>query len=209
MINVGPNSAHRGSETPEVFLCHASEDKGFIRDLATTLKSRGISVWVDEEGIRLGDSLPARVGQALARCDFAVPVVSPSFLRKTWPCRELYSLTYREVQTGRTIVLPVLKGVRHSDFAQAFPLLADHRTVNADRGLATVADEIAHAIFDPDGQMAADLKDRVRVAVTSPWQGTARRDSNGTPRCRRCGERLLDGERGGTICEACGLVSTL
>ena len=45
------------------FLSHSSLDKPFIRQLAADLTANGIGVWIDEQRIRVGDSIPDRIAQ--------------------------------------------------------------------------------------------------------------------------------------------------
>lgn len=45
------------------FLSHSSADKPFIRQLAADLTANGINVWLDEQRIRVGDSIPDKIAQ--------------------------------------------------------------------------------------------------------------------------------------------------
>ena len=45
----------------DVFLSHSSKDKPVVRELAARLKKDGVRVWLDEEQIKPGDSIPASV----------------------------------------------------------------------------------------------------------------------------------------------------
>jgi hypothetical protein len=46
--------------THEVFLCHCSDDKGRVRMLHDDLKNRGVSCWLDENKIKVGDSIVSK-----------------------------------------------------------------------------------------------------------------------------------------------------
>ncbi|RYF36242.1 MAG: toll/interleukin-1 receptor domain-containing protein, partial [Cytophagaceae bacterium] len=52
------------------FLSHSSADKPFIRQLAADLSASGIDVWLDEQRIRVGDSIPEKIAQGLAESDY-------------------------------------------------------------------------------------------------------------------------------------------
>ena len=41
----------------DVFICHASEDKEFVRSLTLELLSHDLKVWFDEIILEIGDSL--------------------------------------------------------------------------------------------------------------------------------------------------------
>ena len=46
------------TESWDVFICHASEDKeGFVKPLAEGLRRLGVAVWYDEFTLEVGDSL--------------------------------------------------------------------------------------------------------------------------------------------------------
>jgi hypothetical protein len=89
------------------FLSHAWEDKEAIaRPLYEALTAAGVSVWFDEAGLKIGDSLRRKIDEGLARCDYGIVIISPNFL-KEWPQRELDGLVALEVQSGKTRILPI------------------------------------------------------------------------------------------------------
>jgi hypothetical protein len=45
----------------DVFLSHSAKDKAVVRDVAAWLKRDGVRVWLDEEQIKPGDSIPAKI----------------------------------------------------------------------------------------------------------------------------------------------------
>jgi hypothetical protein len=52
--------------TRDVFISHASEDKADIaHPLAAALKPRGLSVWLDENELSVGDSLRCKIDHGL------------------------------------------------------------------------------------------------------------------------------------------------
>jgi hypothetical protein len=74
----------------DIFLSHASEDKAAIaRPLYEALTNAGVSVWFDEAVLKMGDSLSGKIDEGLAKCQHGVIIISPSFLAKRWPQREL------------------------------------------------------------------------------------------------------------------------
>lgn len=133
-----------------VFICHASEDKDdFVLPLAYALTERGCVVWLDDFSLRLGDSLRREIERGLAQCSFGIVVLSPNFFQKEWPQRELDSLTAREVDERRKVILPVWHGVDVQFLAKVAPNLADKLGVTTDRGIEYVADAIVKAITHP------------------------------------------------------------
>ncbi len=81
----------------DVFISHASEDKDdVVRPLAEKLAGLGVRAWVDEQRLRLGDSLRERIDAGLSQSDFGIVVLSPFFFAKRWPKKELNGLAAME-----------------------------------------------------------------------------------------------------------------
>jgi TIR domain len=131
----------------DVFLSHAAEDKdAVVRPLATALKARGWSVWLDELELEIGDSLHRRIDEALARSRFGVVVLSPAFLAKEWTRQELAALAAREVSTGTKVILPVWHNIDHAELAAVSPLMADRLGARTALGVDDVADRLSRAL---------------------------------------------------------------
>jgi WD40 repeat protein len=112
----------------DVFICHAGEDKeSVVRPLVKTLTEGGISAWFDQAEIRWGDSLTGRVNEGLRISRFIVVVLSPAFIGKNWPERELNSALNIEASTGQVKVLPILVGTvaERAAALERYPLLND------------------------------------------------------------------------------------
>jgi len=73
----------------------------------SVLRARGIRVWFDAFTLTVGDSLRRSIDDGLAKSRYGIVVVSPSFLQKQWPQRELDGLVARE-SAGVKVILPVL-----------------------------------------------------------------------------------------------------
>ncbi len=130
----------------DVFVAHASEDKdGFVRPLAEALRARGFRVWFDEFTLRVGDSLRRSIDRGLAQSRFGVVVISPAFLSKEWPQKELDGLTAREVD-GQKVILPVWHNVDVETVRRYSPTLADRIATSSAKGLAQVVDDLHAAI---------------------------------------------------------------
>jgi hypothetical protein len=116
--------------TKDIFICHAGEDKEqVVRPLARKLGGAGISCWLDEAEVRWGESIVGKVNAGLASSRFVVVVLSPAFLDKQWPQRELHSALHEEAGSGQVRVLPLLVGNRKQQgrIMEGFPLLRDKR----------------------------------------------------------------------------------
>lgn len=139
------------SEAPhqwDVFVSHASEDKdAFGRPLAEALKAKGLKVWFDEFTLRIGDSLRRSIDKGLAGARFGIVIVSPRFLDKEWPQKELDALVARESH-GLKVILPVWHNVDVDYVRKYSPTLADRLASSSLKGLDGVVDDLMAAIGD-------------------------------------------------------------
>src|ERR1043165_1754519 len=75
--------------SPDIFLCHNSKDKKFVRKLSRDLNRVGVDGWLDEWELEAGDSLHACSGNALLQCKFVWVIISPCLLKSSWCLDEL------------------------------------------------------------------------------------------------------------------------
>ena len=67
LVRDRPPQVAGGTETYDVFISHASEDKdSIVRSLANALTELGLKVWYDEFTLRIGDSLRQKIDRGLA-----------------------------------------------------------------------------------------------------------------------------------------------
>src|SRR5438067_604294 len=122
---------HRGHDERIVaFLSHSSADKVFARRLAADLTAQGITIWLDEENILVGDSITEKIGQGLAQSDFFLIVLSANALASEWLKKELNQALIAEVEKRKVHILPVridaseipplLKDKHFADFAKSY-----------------------------------------------------------------------------------------
>ena len=130
----------------DVFISHASDDKDeFVRPLATALQDAGLWVWFDEVSLTVGDSLRRSIDRGLTSCRFGIVVLSPHFLRKEWPQKELDGLTAREVD-GAKVILPVWHDLTADQVRAYSPVLADRKAATSNTGLPRVVADLVKAV---------------------------------------------------------------
>jgi hypothetical protein len=130
----------------DAFISHASEDKDdFVRPLAHALEEKGLKVWFDEFTLRVGDSLRRSIDDGLSRSRFGIVVISPAFLRKDWPQRELDGLVAREID-GVKVILPVWHNITADLVLKYSPTLADRLAVSSSRDLEDVIAQLLRAM---------------------------------------------------------------
>lgn len=109
----------------DVFVSHASEDKAAVaRPLAEHLRERGLTVWLDDFELRIGDSLRRKIDAGLAGSRFGVVILSRSFFAKGWPQYELDGLVTRQV-SGEQSLLPIWHDITKDEVKARSPSLAD------------------------------------------------------------------------------------
>lgn len=144
--NLAPKDHKHGDSTWDAFVSHAWEDKEEIAaPLATALRNYGISVWYDEFSLKVGDSLRRSIDRSLALSKYGIVIVSPHFLSKEWPQRELDGLVAREI-AGTKVILPVWHRIERSHLLRYSPTLADRVATHSELGVAKVVNDLLAAM---------------------------------------------------------------
>ncbi|MDW6025670.1 toll/interleukin-1 receptor domain-containing protein [Mesorhizobium sp. BAC0120] len=112
------------------FLSHSSMDKPFIRQLAADLTANGVDVWLDEQRIRVGDSIPEKIAQGLAGSDFFLIATSEYSVNSSWVQKELNNALVNEVQRRKVHILPlkldttpmpqIIADKKYADFSNSY-----------------------------------------------------------------------------------------
>lgn len=107
-----------------VFLSHSSKDKNFVKSLAVDLKNYGVSVWLDEWEINVGESIPTKVNEGLENCDYLALILSKNSVESKWVENEWQAKYWEELESGKISLLPILienctipKLLRHKKYA--------------------------------------------------------------------------------------------
>ena len=91
-----------------VFLSHNSKDKAFVRRLANRLSQSGVTVWLDEAELKIGDSLIGRISEAIEQVEYVVAVISSNSVNSRWVKKEIKLALAKEMDAAKPLVLPVL-----------------------------------------------------------------------------------------------------
>jgi len=152
----------------DVFISHAREDKAAVaKPLAEALLRAGLRVWLDEQETSLGDSLTGKINEGLAHSRYGVVILSPDFLAKEWPRRELAALLAIEFTHGKR-VLPVLHNLERESILRELPLMGDKVCISTAAGIEAVASEVARAT----GFTSDHPRDAATATPLSPEVGT-------------------------------------
>jgi len=91
-----------------VFLSHNSVDKPFVRQLACDLENQGVSCWLDEAEIKVGESLIEKIRAGIDSMEYMAVVLSPDSVASPWVQREVDVAMTQEIHGKRVRVLPIL-----------------------------------------------------------------------------------------------------
>lgn len=89
------------------FISHSSKDKEFVRELAGDLLKHDVGVWLDEQRIKVGDSIPDKIAQGLASSDYFLLISSKNSAQSEWVRMELNNALVNEVQKRKVHILPL------------------------------------------------------------------------------------------------------
>lgn len=112
-----------------VFISHNSADKPFVRRLAASLRSFGITSWIDEAELNFGDSLIQSISSAIQSIDVVLAVISSHSVSSAWVSKELSLAMTKEITLSQVVVIPIiidkcdipfyLRDKLYADFTQA------------------------------------------------------------------------------------------
>jgi len=147
LVRNSPPQVAAGTESFDVFISHASEDKDtIVRSLANALTGCGLKVWYDEFTLRIGDSLRQKIDKGLANSRVGLVVLSPSFIAKGWTNYELDGIVTRTV-SGDQILLPIWHNITKQQVIDFSPSLADKvARSTATHTVQEIATEIAELL---------------------------------------------------------------
>jgi hypothetical protein len=80
----------------DVFMSHSAKDKAVVRDVAARLKQDGVRVWLDEEQIKPGDSIPAKIEEGLERSRVLLLCMSANAFGSDWAQLEAGTFRFRD-----------------------------------------------------------------------------------------------------------------
>lgn len=127
--------------------------------IAEGLRDAGLRVWYDDFSLKVGDNLRRAIELGLSRSRRGVVIVSPAFLRKAWPQRELDSFIVRE-SAEEPIILPVWHGVAAEELNRQSPLLASRVATMTSRGLDVVVQDLLRSLCHCPPPRLANRKPR-------------------------------------------------
>jgi len=130
----------------DLFISYSSEDREtFVRPFAKQLRKSGFRLWYDEFELKPGDRLSESIDYGLSHSKAGIVVLSPSFLGRQWPKRELSGLTSLQMH-GKGTLIPLLYGISISELLEFSPPLADVKCLIGGHGIEKNIEEIERVV---------------------------------------------------------------
>lgn len=151
-VPASPNSAiaTRAPSTDmlpfDCFISYASEVRSVVERLILALTARDLRVWWDKGQITIGDTLTRKLDEGLTQSRYGVVIVSTHSIAKKWTDAEVRALARMAINSGTKVVLPVLVGITHEQYAAAYPLLGDLVSATLNENYEELASEIVRAV---------------------------------------------------------------
>lgn len=144
-----PSAAVMEGRVWDVFISHAHEDKAAVaRPLADALLAAGVTVWLDELEMKIGDSLRRKIDQGIRSSRFGAVILSPSFFAKGWTQYELDGLVGMSV-AGKQVLLPIWHEITRADVMRESASLADKFALTtSDTTTLEIASQIAEVVLE-------------------------------------------------------------
>ena len=92
----------------DIFISYSSVDRIYAEKLAHDLRAWGVSVWWDKWEIKVGESLSAKIQQALTSAAWLTVILTPNSVNSSWVQGELAAGLTREFESKKVVVLPLL-----------------------------------------------------------------------------------------------------
>jgi hypothetical protein len=134
----------------DFFISYASEDRAAVADpLSDELENRGFSVWLDYRLLTTADEpigdttgLIQEIQGGLLDCHVGIVILSPNFVRKDWPLRELDSLLGLAVIDKRLRLLPLFHNISVDQLPVRFQPIVRQAIINTSEGFSQACDRI-------------------------------------------------------------------
>jgi hypothetical protein len=92
----------------DVFISHMGSDKPLARAIGEALRSRDLSVWLDEWVMRPGDVLSEQIARGIESSKYFLILLSQAALEQDWVRYELELALVRQVGSKERYIVPIL-----------------------------------------------------------------------------------------------------
>lgn len=100
------NTAHKW----HVFVSYSTKNTAFAELIVNDLRNQGLSIWFDRSVILGGERIRERINDGITHSGSIIVLISIHSLRSRWVLNELDSAMLREINSRRTVIIPILIG---------------------------------------------------------------------------------------------------
>ncbi|KAL3745543.1 hypothetical protein ACJRO7_014628 [Eucalyptus globulus] len=143
----------------EVFLSFRGPDTraNFTDTLYYALLDKGISVFIDKQGIDIGEEIGPEIFQAIDDSKICIPIFSKGYASSSWCMRELEHMMQRR-KTNELEVLPIFYDVEPSNVKLESKVYVDALTLHKEKRGAEIVQHWAKALKEVTGIKGWDTK---------------------------------------------------
>ncbi|XP_018725693.2 toll/interleukin-1 receptor-like protein [Eucalyptus grandis] len=156
-------STNHGSSGIEydVFLSFRGPDTraNFTDFLYHTLLAKCINVFIDKQGINVGEEISPEIFQAINNSKICIPIFSRDYASSSWCLRELEHIMQRR-KTKELEVMPIFYDVEPSDVKLETRVYADALTLHQEKHGAEIVQRWAEALQEVTVIKGWDTKNR-------------------------------------------------
>lgn len=164
----------------KVFLSHSALDRALALRILDDLQKSGIEVWFDEKDLRPGISLVHEIQKGLETCDFILILFTRSSLASNWVEIEWKAAFSREIEAGRTILIPL-----NGDGCHLPLLLRDKLYVDMSINYQVGIKKLIEAVKGPHAE-------KLSVKRDSPAKGEWHSETSGIPIKKRINSSVIE-----------------
>jgi uncharacterized protein YjbI with pentapeptide repeats len=89
------------------FISYSHKDKEFVSKLYKDLTEKGITCWLDEKDLRIGDKIRQKLDDSIHKQDKFIIVISNYSIKSPWVEKEVETAFEKEYRTGNLVLLPI------------------------------------------------------------------------------------------------------
>lgn len=141
----------RDGQINDVFLSYASEDRAYALALKNELNKQNISVWIDVDEVKIGDTIIRTIEDGIKKSRFAILLISRAYMKKPYPKAEFDTIIKGQIEKrGGPAVIPILHGdVSQNELTNFSGVVSTLRNVSTNFPLPDVVNEILNVIEPP------------------------------------------------------------
>jgi hypothetical protein len=91
----------------DIFISHSEKDQDWVIKLTQYLREYGLNVFIFEEDIRIGESIPKKINAVLVECSYVIGVMTQDWVDSEWSTLEAYSTLFLDPHNNRRKFIPI------------------------------------------------------------------------------------------------------